>query len=476
MGRARRASPGTTWRPPSTEQDNDVNPPYTYTWAKKTTCASTGGNGKYARSTARYCACCCSASLSGLARARASSSRRTGGDDDDDDSSPTTPDTIVVADFADGKPWEQTNDPVMGGKSHGHVYRVRRRRRDPGRFLCDRGPNANSTVVHEAPYRRTSDVRRPRAFVSRASSRPRKRAPFPDVSVQRLCDFVQALDGHPMGDYAGYRLGFGTQRAPEDPEPGRWSSGFHAPFQAGMVLTDVEIPFTAFSDDWDAATGEIIVSCADDPECVPRIASPRSPEIQRLGRGASKVAFIWRSTRSRRSTAPVATPRRRGRTPRRRRLHQTSPRTAASPTTTKPTRHRCADADCLLLFPIRPTRPAGHVGLFAGWEERVAASVIGTRHANGRDRRDRWHGRPAPVAPRDRRHRVVRRRLGVYKRFRSRKLAPAVEALMSAVARLLVAHEGAPDRPHARQRIGVHADLPGGEARGDGARALQVGL
>merc|ERR1712072_1571390 len=41
------------------------------------------------------------------------------GSDDDDDSSPTTPDTIIVADFSDGKPWEQTNDPVMGGNSTG---------------------------------------------------------------------------------------------------------------------------------------------------------------------------------------------------------------------------------------------------------------------------------------------------------------------------------------------------------------------
>jgi hypothetical protein len=42
------------------------------------------------------------------------------GSDDDDDSSPqSTPDTIVVADFSDGKPWTQTNDPVMGGQSTG---------------------------------------------------------------------------------------------------------------------------------------------------------------------------------------------------------------------------------------------------------------------------------------------------------------------------------------------------------------------
>ena len=54
-----------------------------------------------------------------------------------------------------------------------------------------------------------------------------------------------------------------------------------------MVLTDVEIPFTSFSDDWDAATGEIIVTCADDQRVCPH--SSNLQDLQKLSVWAEGV-------------------------------------------------------------------------------------------------------------------------------------------------------------------------------------------
>ena len=65
-----------------------------------------------------------------------------------------------------------------------------------------------------------------------------KSGTFPDVSAcSAFVISCKHYTGDPMGDYTGYRIGFGTQRL-GDLEPHRWSSGFKAPFQAGMVLTD----------------------------------------------------------------------------------------------------------------------------------------------------------------------------------------------------------------------------------------------
>ncbi|CAH0375831.1 unnamed protein product [Pelagomonas calceolata] len=212
------------------------------------------------------------------------------GSNDDDDSSPTTPDTILVADFIDGKPWEQTNDPVMGGQStgaftvsadgvgllEGSVKIVK--------FLtkCSGGAQDGEQCADDATDD-TDDATCPGGVCVRAPGfiKAEKAGTFPDISAcSAFVISCKHYTGDPMGDYTGYRIGFGTQRAPEDLEPHRWSSGFKAPFQAGMVLTDVEIPFTAFSDDWDDATGEIIVSCADDQRVCPHASNLQ--DLQKL--------------------------------------------------------------------------------------------------------------------------------------------------------------------------------------------------
>ena len=91
---------------------------------------------------------------------------------------------------------------------------------------------------------------------------------YPDISS---CDAFVLTGRHTdyTSEYGGYRLAFGRARAPADLNPHRWTSGFKAPFTIGMIVDEVTIPFTAFSDDWDDATGDIIVTCAEDVRVCP---------------------------------------------------------------------------------------------------------------------------------------------------------------------------------------------------------------
>ena len=215
-----------------------------------------------------------------------------GSDDDDDNSVPSTPDTILVADFSDGKPWTATDDPVMGGQSTGAFtvsadgVGLLKGSVKIVKFLtkCQGGSKDGEQCADDAIGNDdTDDATCPGGVCVRAPGfiKAEKSGTFPDIST--CSGFVISCKhyiGDPNGDYTGYRIGFGTQRAPEDLEPHRWSSGFKAPFQAGMVLNDVEIPFTAFSDDWDDATGEIIVSCADDQRVCPHASNLQ--DLQKL--------------------------------------------------------------------------------------------------------------------------------------------------------------------------------------------------
>ena len=164
----------------------------------------------------------------------------------DDDEAVSTPDTIIVADFTDGIPWNQKNDPVMGGDS-------------TGTFTVTDGVGLMSGSVEIVSFLNAP------GFI-----KAEKEAVYPDISTcSGLVVSCAHFTGDPSAEYAGYRIGFGRQRAPEDLDPHKWSSGFKAPFAPGMNLMDVEIPFTAFSDDWDDATGDVIVTCAEDERVCP---------------------------------------------------------------------------------------------------------------------------------------------------------------------------------------------------------------
>merc|ERR1711865_1271203 len=86
---------------------------------------------------------------------------------------------------------------------------------------------------------------------------------YPDVSC---CDALK-LSIMSKDDYAGYRVAFGTERS---------KTGFFAMGHKGNIddvpvgeFGDVIIPFNMFSVEWDEATGDQIVTCAEDPSVCP---------------------------------------------------------------------------------------------------------------------------------------------------------------------------------------------------------------
>ena len=188
------------------------------------------------------------------------------GEDDDDDDDARPPDTIVVADFAASTGWLPVLDSVIPGGTSEATFVIED---GVARFV-------GSVRVVDVPSLNASFP----GFVM-----AEKTAPFPDVST--CSGFVISCRHWAEEDYAGYRLGFGAQRAPEDLNPGRWASGFKAPFAPGRALGDVEVPFTSFSDDWDQATGEILVSCADDERVCPHASHLR--DLQKLSVWAEGV-------------------------------------------------------------------------------------------------------------------------------------------------------------------------------------------
>merc|ERR1719491_770200 len=69
-----------------------------------------------------------------------------------------------------------------------------------------------------------------------------------------------------MEDYAGYRVSFGTKRATTS----FFASGFKADFDAPLgEYGEVIIPFEMFSVEWDGATGDQVITCAEDPAVCP---------------------------------------------------------------------------------------------------------------------------------------------------------------------------------------------------------------
>ena len=67
----------------------------------------------------------------------------------------------------------------------------------------------------------------------------------------------------PSSDYSGYRVSFGnTWNAFKD---------FKASFSIddGEEFSEVRIPFNTFSSEWDPATGDQTVTCAEDPKVCP---------------------------------------------------------------------------------------------------------------------------------------------------------------------------------------------------------------
>ena len=85
---------------------------------------------------------------------------------------------------------------------------------------------------------------------------------YPDAS----CCSALKLNVMGMEEYTGYRVSFGTRRA----TTGFFAQGYKADFGAPVnEFGDVIIPFDQFSVEWDEATGDQIITCAEDPTVCP---------------------------------------------------------------------------------------------------------------------------------------------------------------------------------------------------------------
>ena len=85
---------------------------------------------------------------------------------------------------------------------------------------------------------------------------------FNDASSAILGDLVLLVRSN-ISDYIGYRVSFGnTWNAFKD-----FKAGFS--ISAGEDFSEVRIPFNTFSSEWDPATGDQTVTCAEDPKVCP---------------------------------------------------------------------------------------------------------------------------------------------------------------------------------------------------------------
>mmetsp|Transcript_30536 Transcript_30536/g.34819 ORF Transcript_30536/g.34819 Transcript_30536/m.34819 type:complete len:297 (-) Transcript_30536:220-1110(-) len=158
--------------------------------------------------------------------------------------------TIVVEDFSNPtNKWKTLNDPVMGGKSYSSLSIDGGVAKFTGKCAIVPSLQAPGFITMETGGQ----------FGERA-------AKIPDVSTCSGFEFQLKTNT----DYAGYRVSFGKAH----PKGGRFAYGYKAPLPMDILPSvgefgSVTIPFNQFSDKWDDATGEILVTCADDPQYCP---------------------------------------------------------------------------------------------------------------------------------------------------------------------------------------------------------------
>ena len=139
--------------------------------------------------------------------------------------------------------WSFTADPVMGGRSDGS-YRV----------------DATGLTM-EGTVRTVPSLNGP-GFIKVQTKGWRE---FPDASA---CTHVGIVAKSLGRGYSGWRFGFGDSKAPGS---SRHARGHKTTFaDPGADFTNVSMPFTSFSNYWNAATGDNIVECADDAQYCPK--------------------------------------------------------------------------------------------------------------------------------------------------------------------------------------------------------------
>lgn len=152
--------------------------------------------------------------------------------------------TVLLADFAEDSGfqiWNQMNDPVMGGESYG-TFDV-----DEARGVGIFRGRVNIVPSLNAP-----------GFIKAETIRP-----FEDISS---CQAI-AVTANASNTYAGYRFSVGSGR----PIWGRFFAfGYKADYFPGMTMSPVLLPLNQFTNYWDDATGNAIVTCEDNHwYCIP---------------------------------------------------------------------------------------------------------------------------------------------------------------------------------------------------------------
>lgn len=151
-------------------------------------------------------------------------------------------DDILLENFENPRHrWQEMNDPVMGGKSTG-TFTIQEQ---VGVF---KGNVVNVPFLHAPGFiqARTTDSQ-----------------PFPDISH---CGAFR-IELQSLADYAGLRFSFGDAHPPHGK---RFAYGYKTTVSIPTnEWTEWVVPLSNFTDYWDDATGDSIVTCQEDSRYCP---------------------------------------------------------------------------------------------------------------------------------------------------------------------------------------------------------------
>jgi Complex I intermediate-associated protein 30 (CIA30) len=181
---------------------------------------------------------------------------------------PTPYEVITLEDFSNPRhEWTSMNDPVMGGQSVGH-------------FSLDERNGLGHFVGHvvDVPFLHAPGFIKIESTATSSSSSENDHGDWPDISH---CQGLQVL-ARSKSDYQGYKVSFGHDRPPHNdafryiygykanlPVPSSSSGDESSAASSSSMMTTIQVPFDQFTDDWDPATGNAVVTCRDDPNYCP---------------------------------------------------------------------------------------------------------------------------------------------------------------------------------------------------------------
>jgi len=170
-------------------------------------------------------------------------------------------DLIMLEDFTSPRhEWNEMNDPVMGGKSTG-TFSVDK----------DRGVGVFNGKVEIVSF-----LNAPGFIKAETETLYDDDEPWPDVST---CEGLQLIvKSSTSPSYKGFRVSFGNARPPDAMH---YTYGYKTDLHLqeddnnDNKFQQVKLPFEEFTDNWNAGTGDAVVTCAENKEFCPDIASKK---------------------------------------------------------------------------------------------------------------------------------------------------------------------------------------------------------